>query len=189
MFNKNFSKEPTDKQKIGQKGEDEACFYLEKKGYKVIERNYLKKWGEIDIVCKKNSKIHFVEVKTVSRDLSEPVLGQGKEVIHETSNRQGMVQGDAVRGGKGTERGVVQQYGDESSFLPNKEMRPMDNSDYRAEDNMHPWKLQRLGRAVQSYLLDRDISENVDWQFDVVTVHLDQAKGLSEIYILPDVVL
>ena len=54
---------------------------------------------------------------------------------------------------------------------------------------MHPWKLQRLGRAVQSYLLDRDVSDETDWQFDVVTVHIDMSKRLSRVFLLEDIVL
>ena len=44
-----------------------------KRGFKIIERNYLKKWGEIDIVAVKNRKYYFVEVKTVSRENLESV--------------------------------------------------------------------------------------------------------------------
>jgi putative endonuclease len=140
MFNKNFSKEPTEKQKIGQIGEDSACKYLKKLGYTILDRNYLKKWGELDIVAKLGKKIHFVEVKSVSRDLST-------NVIHETSDN------------------------------------------YRAEDNMHPWKLKRLSRAVQSYLLEKDVPDDVDWQFDLATVYIDQSKRLSKVFLLEDIVL
>ncbi len=59
----------TEKQKIGAIGEDIATTFLVKRGFTVIERNYLKKVGEIDIVCKKGAKIYFVEVKTVSREI------------------------------------------------------------------------------------------------------------------------
>lgn len=57
----------TQKQKIGNIGEDLTCKFLVKHGYKVIERNYLKTFGEIDIICTKNNVLHFIEVKTVSR--------------------------------------------------------------------------------------------------------------------------
>ena len=49
----------------GALGESVACQFLVKRGYQIIERNYLKKWGEIDIVASKNGAIHFVEVKSV----------------------------------------------------------------------------------------------------------------------------
>ena len=57
----------TQKQSVGEIGEDLACRFLVKHGFVVVLRNYLKKFGEIDIICRKNKKIHFIEVKTVSR--------------------------------------------------------------------------------------------------------------------------
>lgn len=49
----------------GDKGEDIACFYLKKHGFLVQERNYLRKWGEIDIIAVKDGILHFIEVKSV----------------------------------------------------------------------------------------------------------------------------
>ena len=57
----------TKKQKIGKIGEDLACKFLVKHGFSIIERNYLKVFGEIDIICSKDNVLHFIEVKTVSR--------------------------------------------------------------------------------------------------------------------------
>lgn len=137
-------KKPTEKQVVGRIGEDCVCKYLQKNGYKVVDRNYLKKWGEIDIVVVKAKKIHFVEVKSVSC-VTLPI--KGKNVAHET--RDG----------------------------------------YRAEDNMHPWKLQRLGRVIQSYLLDKDISDDIEWQFDLATVLVDTNKRISRVTLIEDLVL
>jgi putative endonuclease len=54
------------KSEIGKLGEDLACKYLIKKGYKVIERNYRKPWGELDIIAIDPDKtLIFVEVKTI----------------------------------------------------------------------------------------------------------------------------
>ena len=58
----------TEKQVIGSIGEDIAVRFLVKHGFRIVERNYLKKFGEIDIICRKDGKIHFVEVKSVSRE-------------------------------------------------------------------------------------------------------------------------
>ncbi len=49
---------------VGKKGEDEACIFLEKKGYKVIERNFRGKNGEIDIIALEQNVLVFIEVKT-----------------------------------------------------------------------------------------------------------------------------
>ena len=76
----------TEKQLIGQKGEDEAVKWLQNKGFRVLDRNYLTKWGEIDIVAQKGTNLVFVEVKTVSRPsaLANTIAKQAKSVGHET---------------------------------------------------------------------------------------------------------
>ncbi len=52
---------------IGKIGEDIATKYLKDHGMTILEQNYRKKWGEIDIVARGTSGIvHFVEVKSVS---------------------------------------------------------------------------------------------------------------------------
>ncbi len=73
-----------DPKKIGNFGEKIACYYLENKGFKILERNYFKNWtavkkGEIDIIAKPrrsifgtlrgkgDNTIHFIEVKTVQQ--------------------------------------------------------------------------------------------------------------------------
>ena len=53
----------------GKKGEDIATSFLLKNGYQIIERNYKKRYGEIDIIAvdtsnKKEPVLVFIEVKT-----------------------------------------------------------------------------------------------------------------------------
>ena len=51
-------------QKFGKKSESIASGYLEKKmGYKILEKNYRTKIGEIDIIAKDGNSIVFIEVK------------------------------------------------------------------------------------------------------------------------------
>ncbi len=57
----------TEKRKTGDLGEELAVLWLEKQRYRVIVRNYLKKWGELDIVATKDNVVHFIEVKSVKR--------------------------------------------------------------------------------------------------------------------------
>ena len=107
---------------IGDLGEEIASKFLKNKGFTVIERNYRKKWGEIDIIARKEGVVHFVEVKTVS---CEKWVGEGS-----TGN------------------------------------------EYRPEDNVHPQKLKRIHRALQTYIASHTLLS--DWQIDVVTVKLSQ---------------
>jgi putative endonuclease len=52
-------------QQIGLSGELIAINYLENRGFSIIERNYTKKIGEIDIIAQKTGNLHFIEVKTI----------------------------------------------------------------------------------------------------------------------------
>ena len=58
----------SERRRTGNLGEDIACQFLEQKGFKVLSRNYLKPWGEIDIIAEKDGVVRFVEVKAVSRE-------------------------------------------------------------------------------------------------------------------------
>jgi putative endonuclease len=58
----------TEKRKIGDFGESIACRFLMKQGHSILERNYLRPWGEIDVISKKGNVLHFIEVKSVVRD-------------------------------------------------------------------------------------------------------------------------
>jgi putative endonuclease len=61
---------------IGAIGEKVAAEFLSRKGYRILERNYLKPWGEIDIIAVKSDVVRFVEVKAVSR---ESFVGMSEE--------------------------------------------------------------------------------------------------------------
>ncbi|MDY3006782.1 YraN family protein [Anaerococcus sp. AGMB00486] len=58
----------TKKRSIGNFGEDLTSKYLEKNGYTILDKNYLKSFGEIDIIAVKDDILSFVEVKTRKND-------------------------------------------------------------------------------------------------------------------------
>ncbi len=125
----------------GDLGESIACKYLIKKGYEVIKRNYWQKCGEIDIISQNMGVIHFVEVKSVSRDINTD------NVTYET------------------------------------------NDYYRPEDNLHEWKLERLRKTIQVYLAEKSVSDETNWQFDVITVYFDEKKLISKVFMLENIIL
>ena len=54
--------------KSGREGEEIAAKFLENKGYKILERNYYTRFGEIDLICSHSTSsgrevLYFVEVK------------------------------------------------------------------------------------------------------------------------------
>jgi len=136
---KNFT---SNSQKIGQLGEDVACKYLIDRGFTVLERNYTKKWGEIDIIVRKihqpsENRLYFVEVKSVS-----------------------------------------------CGTLPNLS----DPNRKRPEENMHPWKVKRLRKVIQTYLMRKPVGE-ILWQFDLMLVFLDLKDKKARVKIIENVIL
>ena len=125
-------------QKIGEVGENIAVKFLMKHDFVILERNYTKKWGEIDIIAKKADKIYFIEVKSMETDLSV--------VSHGTNT-------------------------------------------HRPEDNMHPMKLQRLSRTIQTYLLSKSLEEGTEWQVDLIVVYIDMNNKKSKVKVVKDIIL
>ena len=65
---------------IGKRGEELARKYLRKKGYTIVDRNFRSRYGEIDLVLRKNKAFRFVEVKF--RSTTEFGLPQESVVKH-----------------------------------------------------------------------------------------------------------
>jgi len=126
-------------QKTGEIGENIAVRFLVKHGFSILDQNYTKKWGEIDIIAKKDDKLYFVEVKSVSKFNLD-------NVTHETLDQ------------------------------------------YHPEDNMHPWKLKRMARTIQTYLLSKKLDEE-DWQVDLLVVFLDLKNKKAKIKVVSDIIL
>jgi putative endonuclease len=63
------------KKELGKRGEELALRFLKKSGYKIVERNYICKMGEMDIIAQEKDTLVFVEVKTrTSMDFGPPQL-------------------------------------------------------------------------------------------------------------------
>jgi putative endonuclease len=53
---------------LGREGEDRAAKFLVKRGYRILERNYRTRSGEIDLIALDQGVVVFVEVKTRTSD-------------------------------------------------------------------------------------------------------------------------
>ena len=128
-------------QKTGKIGEGVAVKFLMKHGFSILDQNYTKKWGEIDIVAEKANKIYFIEVKSVAS-------------------------------------------ADVKTLADKRETR----DDYRPEDNMHPWKLKRLSRVIQTYIFSKKLDDR-DWQVDLLIVFLELKNKKARVKVEKDIIL
>ncbi len=129
----------SEKQKIGEIAENIAVRFIVKQDFKILDKNYTKKWGEIDIIAEKTNKLYFVEVKSVSCETLNSVT-----------------------------YGTMDQY--------------------KPEDNMHPWKLKRMARTIQTYLLSKNLDEK-EWQVDLLVVFLSLKDKNAKIKVVNDIIL
>ena len=127
------------KNQVGAYGEEIAAKYLKKHGFTILGANYLKKWGEIDLVARETGIIRFIEVKTVS---------------YETK-------------------------ADLQSAISRGTWRP--------EENVHYSKIQRLNRAIESWIMENNYEG--EWEIDVIAVRIVPREKYATVKYLPNVVL
>lgn len=123
----------------GNRGELIAASYLKNKGYSVLEMNYRKPWGEIDVIVQMEGIVHFVEVKTVSYGTKTDLEWA---VTHGT---------------------------------------------WRPEENVHPYKIKKLHRAIESWLGEHNWEGK--WQIDVAAVRIVPRETYATILVIDNVIL
>ena len=143
----------------GNIGEDVACKYLEKKGFVIVCRNYLKKWGELDIIARENDenvaretsgKIHFFEVKSVTG--------------YWTDNQ--------VRG-----------YGHGHNGTSHR------NDSFRPEDNVHALKVRHIRRMIETYMIEAKLGSEAQFEFHVLCVYMNTRNHIARVKWLKNVIL
>ncbi|MEK7576858.1 MAG: YraN family protein [Patescibacteria group bacterium] len=138
------------KRRTGNLGEDIAELFLAGCGYKIIDRNYLKKFGEIDIIVEISDTIRFIEVKSI--------------VTRERNN------GDCAI----VSRDVSQNSFTKDDFEIKVTQETSEDSDeYLPEDNVTYFKQRKLLRTIETYILEKNLDDNQEWQIDVITVKID----------------
>lgn len=162
----------SEKRRLGNLAEDICEVFLVKAGYKILNRNYLKKWGELDIVAKKNGIVRFIEVKAQSTGVTREM------VSHETGN-------------------IVSRWFSRKRFTPQSfKINVSRESDedigddirYRPEENVHAGKQKRMVRAIQSYIAEDKIGEDDEWEIDIMTVGFDFSQKTAIIKHIQNVI-
>lgn len=157
------------KQKIGSLGEELVVKFLMKRGFKILDRNYRRPWGELDIVAEKNSTIHFVEVKALAQRVSGETIANRKHRRNLTPER------------------VTQETSRQRVLKYIRYAKPKDW--YRPEDHVNRNKMLRLRRIIQTYLIGRHVSDETAWQFDVATVLIDEENRKACVNLIGDIIL
>ena len=63
----------------GRLAELNVIHLLEKNNYRILKHNYFSKYGEIDIITKKNNSYQFIEVKAISSEFINPIYKLNKK--------------------------------------------------------------------------------------------------------------
>mgnify|MGYP001613500709 CR=1 FL=1 len=159
MDNSENKKEKTIKQIVGDIGEHLAAKYLISRHFVIKEKNYRKKWGELDIIAEKDGMLRFVEVKSV---VTGGFVSRVTSLVF-----------------------LLWRVSCETSLTSTLNV---DSDEYSPEENIHLWKQRRMARAIQTYLLEKRVLEDQEWQIDVIAVFLDFFQKCATIRHLEDVV-
>jgi putative endonuclease len=91
--------------KFGELGELAVKLFYEKNNWKILEKNYFasKKYGEVDLIAKRQSAIAFIEVKSRKANLAKPIemvpKSKQKKIIQTAElylHSKGMLQSDFI---------------------------------------------------------------------------------------------
>ena len=63
-----------------------------------------------------------------------------------------------------------------------------DIDSFEPEENVHPKKLKRMSRIIQTYLIEKNIEEG-KWQFDVLAVFLDMKNRQARVRVTGNVII
>lgn len=137
----------TFKSEIGKFGEDLAYEYLVKQNYKIIDRNFRKPWGELDIIAMAQDKtLVFVEVKTMRQC--------GNTATNEAMNKA-----------------AAQNLGEpRPNLILGRELNPEDNLTAAKLK-----KLQRTASLYASFN-EKLVNEEKGWRIDLIAIALENGK-------------
>lgn len=74
----------TERTSLGLAAEEAVAQHLRKIGFTILDRNWRRPWGELDIVADKQGMVHFVEVKASRQQIAgfDPFLRADGRKMH-----------------------------------------------------------------------------------------------------------
>lgn len=192
------------KQQLGQWGEEIACKYLENKGYKILDRNFRQKWGEIDIICSiqtsvprgtlsaersdnvprgtlRRKKSFFTWIKGLFKQKEEN-LWENRE---KTQRRPLEASIESSRTSKlsfeSEPEGSSLRVEDGESKIVFVEVKTLQAKSLRPEESVTFAKQKRLIRSCQVYLSHNNYNFDTDWQIDVIGILLDKKRNKAQV--------
>lgn len=160
-------------QKIGLYGEKEAELFLVKRGFTIVEQNFSSKSGEIDLICIKAEKLHFIEVKSVT--VSHVTHLNEKRTSSEKVPRETLQNEENVNVSRETSPNTHKTSVSRETFL--KENRKLLNP----FQNVSLSKIRKLIKTIEFYLKIKGVSRETLWQCDGIGVYLNPDMSLNKI--------
>jgi len=161
---------------VGALGEKIARKYLKKQGYRILDKNYIRKasagpyQGEIDIVAKKGSLISFIEVKSQILNPNTRLSPRGR-ALHQSKARCRV------------SPAPKQSFWCRIS-LPSPKLvegaYPERVEGFSPEQRVNFQKQKKIIKTAQTWLMEKKIPLDTKWQVDVISIslnlHLRKAK-------------
>ena len=116
----------TEKRLLGDFGEKCAIKHLRRKGYKILESNYVAKDSEIDIIAENRSTVAFIEVKTRNLESMSTVEDRPASAVTKEKQRKIIAAAKYYIGGKSFEKhhslDIIEVYvsGDKGNYKAEK---------------------------------------------------------------------
>ena len=155
------------KRKKGNIAEEIVVSHLKNAGFLILDQNYLRKWGEIDIVAEKAKKIHFVEVKSIVLRKIDCFMRLNRDMHWKIS-----------------ELPITDSVSRETP--PGQEQSDML---FDPTWNMTKKKKSRLSRVIRTYLADKYKENMPDFQVDLISVLLDFYRKIAYIKRIENILL
>ncbi|OGG85547.1 hypothetical protein A2392_02100 [Candidatus Kaiserbacteria bacterium RIFOXYB1_FULL_46_14] len=148
--------------KTGDLGEEIAAKYLKNKGFSIVERNYRKKWGEIDVIARLSTEISIEAGK----------MGKNKQigdVSYETGERIHFVEVKSVS-------------------YETKQMLELavSHETYRPEERVDDFKLNQIRKAVETWIIEHNWCGEI--QIDVIAVRMVPREKYATVKYIPNVI-